>query len=75
MQDADQSGSHLKDAHRRAAEQHEQAAQAHRMASEHNKKDADYGGRWHAVRAQEFSDHAYKLAKEAHDKSGQIVSL
>lgn len=62
-------------AHRTAAEQHELAAHAHRTAAEHNEKGDDDGGRWHSDRALEFSEHAYKLAKEAHTKSGQIVSL
>ena len=63
------------DAHLKAAEQHELAAQAHRTAAEHHEKGDDVGGRWHAARALEFSDHAYKLAKEAHNKSGQMVTL
>jgi hypothetical protein len=60
------------DAHRRAAEQHELAAHAHRTASEHNEKGDDEGGRWHAERALEYSDQAYKIAKEAQNKSGQM---
>jgi hypothetical protein len=60
--------------HRQAAEQHELAAQAHRTAAEHNEKGDDEGGRRHAERALEFSSHAYRLAKDAHSKSGQIVS-
>ena len=63
------------DAHLKAAEQHELAAHAHRTAAEHHEKGDDVGGRWHAARALEFSDHAYKLAKEAHNKSGQMVTL
>ncbi|MGD1098058.1 MAG: hypothetical protein ABSB35_39480 [Bryobacteraceae bacterium] len=58
--------------HGRAAEQHELAARAHRTAAEHNEKGDDEGGKWHAERALEYSDRAYKLAKEAHTKSGQI---
>jgi hypothetical protein len=65
----------MQDIHRLAAEQHELAAHAHRTAAEHNEKGDDEGGRWHAERALEYSDHAYRLAKEAHAKSGQIVSL
>jgi hypothetical protein len=65
----------MHDAHRRAAEQHDLAARAHRTAAEHNEKGDDAGGRWHAERALEYSDHAYKLAKEAHGKSGQIATL
>ena len=65
----------MHEAHRRAAEQHELAAHAHRTAAEHNEKGEDEAGKWHAERALEYSDHAYKLAKEAHTKSGQIVTL
>jgi hypothetical protein len=70
----------MHDAHREAAELHELAARAHLTASEHNEKGDDEGGRWHSERALEFSDQAYKLAKEAHpkfgqNKSGQIVSF
>ncbi|MGD1095940.1 MAG: hypothetical protein ABSB35_28605 [Bryobacteraceae bacterium] len=65
----------MRDAHQRAAEQHELAAQAHRTAAEHHEKGDDEAGRWHSERALEFSDYAYKLAKEAHAKSGQIVTL
>jgi hypothetical protein len=61
--------------HRRAAEQHELAAKAHRTAAEHDEKGDDEAGRWHSERALEFSSHAYRLAREAHAKSGQIVSL
>ncbi len=65
----------MHEAHRKAAEQHELAAQAHRTAAEHNEKGDNEAGRWHAERALEFSDRAYKLAKEAHNKSAQIVSI
>jgi len=65
----------MQDAHRKAAEQHELAAQAHRTAAEHNEKGDEAMGSWHSQRALEFSDHAYKLAKAAHAKSGQIVTL
>jgi hypothetical protein len=61
--------------HRRAAEEHERAAHAHRTAAEHNEKGDNATGNWHSERALEYSDHAYELAKEAHTKSGQIVSL
>jgi hypothetical protein len=64
-----------KDAHRRAAEQHNLAAHAHRTAAEHNEKGDDESGNWHALRALEYSDHAYKLAMEAHTKSGRIGSF
>jgi hypothetical protein len=65
----------MHDMHRKAAEQHEQAAKAHRTAAEHNEKGENETGDWHSQRALEYSDHAYKLAKEAHAKSGQIVTL
>ena len=61
--------------HRQAAEQHEQAARAHRTAAEHNEKGENDADKWHAERALEYSDHAFKLAKEAHNKSGQIEAL
>jgi hypothetical protein len=63
------------DAHKKTAEQHELAAQAHRTAAEHNEKGKNELGNWHLLRALEYSDHAYKLAQEAHSKSGQIGSL
>ncbi len=62
-------------AHQKAAEQHELAAQAHRTAAEHNEKGDCAAAGWHSQRALEYSDHAYKLAQEAHTKSGEIVSL
>jgi len=61
--------------HWQAAEQHERAARAHRTAAEHNEKGDNDAGKWHAERALEYSDHAFKLAKEAHNKSGQIEAL
>lgn len=61
--------------HRQAAEAHEKAAHAHRTAAEHNEKGDNPTGNWHAERALELSEHAYKLAKDAHSKSGQIGSL
>ena len=61
--------------HRQAAEMHELAAKAHRTAAEHNEKGDNATGNWHSQRALEYSDQAYKLAKEAHTKSGQIVTL
>lgn len=65
----------MHETHREAAELHEQAAQEHRTAAEHNEK-GDYAAAvWHAERALEYSDQAYKLAKEAQNKSGQIESL
>jgi hypothetical protein len=65
----------MHETHRIAAEQHELAARAHRTAAEHNEKGDDDQGKWHAERALEFSDHAYQLAKEAHNKSGQMVAI
>jgi len=65
----------MHETHRRAAEQHELAAQAHRTAAEHNEKGDCGTATWHSARAMECSDHAYKLAKEAHNKSGQVESL
>jgi hypothetical protein len=63
------------DTHRRAVELHELAAHAHRTAAEHNEKGEGAAGSWHAERALEYSDHAFKLAQEAHAKSGQIRTL
>lgn len=65
----------MHETHRLAAEQHELAAIAHRTAAEHNEK-GDYSAAiWHSERALEYSDNAYKLAKDAHNKSGRIVSI
>ena len=61
--------------HRQAEEEHERAARAHRTAAEHNEKGENEQGNWHAARALEYSDHAYTLAREAHNKSGQIEEL
>jgi len=61
--------------HRKAAELHELAAQAHRTAAEHNEKGDGAAASWHTQRALEYSDHAYKLAREAHNKSGQMRPL
>jgi hypothetical protein len=63
------------DLHRKAAELHLLAAKAHRTAAEHNEKGEDDMGNWHSQRALEYSDSAYKLAKEVHNKSGQMVTL
>ncbi len=65
----------MHEAHRKAAEQHERAARAHRTAAEHNEKGNCTVATWHSERALEYSDHAYKLARELHNKSGQIESL
>ncbi|HEV8039699.1 MAG TPA: hypothetical protein VGP62_12600 [Bryobacteraceae bacterium] len=65
----------MHETHRQAAEQHELAASSHRTAAEHNEK-GDYSAAiWHSERALEYSDRAYKLAKDAHSKSGQMVNL
>ena len=61
--------------HRRAAELHDLASHAHRTAAEHNEKGDLTGAIWHSERALEYSDHAYKLAKEIRSKSGEIESL
>jgi len=61
--------------HRQAAELHELAAKAHRTAAEHNEKGENEAGSWHAERALEYSDHAYRMAKEAHNKSGRVEAL
>ena len=58
--------------HRQAAELHGLAAQAHRTAAEHNEKGNFTAAEYHSQRALEYSDQAYKLAKEAHNKSGQL---
>jgi hypothetical protein len=65
----------MQNAHRKAAEHHESAARAHRTAAEHNEKGNDEAANWHAERALEYSDRAYKLAQEAHAKSGRIETL
>jgi hypothetical protein len=61
--------------HREAAEQHELAAQADRTAAEHNGKGNEVQESWHSQRALEYSDHAYKIAKKAHNKSGRMEAL
>jgi len=65
----------MHEAHRQAAEQHELAARAHRTAAEHNEKGEDAEAGWHAERALEYSTNAFRLASEAHSKSGQIEAL
>ena len=47
----------------------------HRQAAEHNEKGDGAAGSWHAERALEYSDHAYKLAKEARNKSGRLEAI
>ena len=65
----------MSDLHRKSAELHELAAHAHRTAAEHNEKGDYTAAVFHSERALEYSDQAYKLAKEAHNKSGQIGSI
>lgn len=65
----------MHESHRKAAEQCELAAHAHRTAAEHNEKGDNPAGNWDSERALEFADHAYKLAQDAHNKSGQIERL
>jgi transposase InsO family protein len=65
----------MHDAHQKTAEHQELAAQAHRSAAEHNEKGDNKTGNWHADRALDYSYQAYRLAKEAHTKSGQIRTL
>jgi HEPN domain-containing protein len=61
--------------HRQAAQLHDLAARAHRTAAEHNEKGDYPAAVFHSERALEYSDQAYKLAKEARSKSEEIVSL
>jgi hypothetical protein len=65
----------MHETHRKAAELHDLAAQAHRTAAEHNEKGDYTTAIWHSERALEYSDQAWKLAKEAHSKSGQIETI
>lgn len=65
----------MHDSHRKAAELHELAAHAHRTAAEHNETGNTESGSWHKQRALEYSDHACRLAQEAHSKSGKIGKL
>ncbi len=65
----------MHETHRLAAEQHELAAHAHRTAAEHNEKGNQGDVIWHAERALDYSERAYKLAKESHGKSGQMETV
>lgn len=65
----------MHETHRMAAELHELAGQAHRTAAEHNEKGNEGDYIWHAERALEYSEHAYRLAKESQSKSGQMVTV
>ncbi len=51
------------------------AARSHRTAAEHNEKGDLPSADYHLARAMEYSDRAYKLSKEALDKSHRIESL
>ncbi len=61
--------------HNEAADFHDMAAHAHRTAAEHNEKGENEAGNWHSARALEYSERAYRLAREAHNKSGRIETL
>jgi len=61
--------------HWKAAEMHQLAAKAHRTAAEHDERGDCTAAEWHSARARESSDHAYELARQAHNKSGEIESL
>ena len=65
----------MHEAHWKVAELHELAARTHRTAAEHNPKSDRTTVDWHSERPLEYSNHAYKLAKEAHTKSGEIDGL
>jgi len=65
----------MHEGHWKAAELHELAARAHRTAAEHNEKGDRTTADWHSERALEYSNHAYKLAMEARNKSGEIERL
>lgn len=65
----------MHETHRKAAELHELAAHSHRTAAEHNEKGDFTAAVWHAERALEYSDHAYTLAKNIRNKSGEIERL
>jgi hypothetical protein len=65
----------MHESHWQAAELHEKAAHAHRTAAEHNEKGDNPTANWHSERALEYADHAYKIARDAHGKSGREESL
>jgi hypothetical protein len=65
----------LHETHFKAAELHKLAAQSHRTAAEHNEKGDVTTEVWHSERALEYSNQAYRLAKQAQNKSGEIESL
>jgi hypothetical protein len=65
----------MHDAHKKTTEQHELAERSHRTGAERNDKGDNETGERHSERAFDYSDQAYRLAKEAHAKSGQIRTL
>jgi hypothetical protein len=65
----------MHDAHKKTTEQHELAENGHRTAAEHNENGDHETGEGHSERALDYSDQGYRLAKEAHAKSGQIRTL
>ena len=65
----------MHESHREAAQLHELAARSHRTAAEYLEKNNHVAANWHSERALEYSERAYVLAKQAHNKSGQIVSI
>jgi hypothetical protein len=58
--------------HQKAAQYHDLSAHAHRTAAEHNEKGDNENGDRHLERALEHSERVYKLAREAHSKSGRM---
>lgn len=65
----------MHDAHKRTAEQQELMEQAHHTGAELNEQSNNKTGNWHSERTLDYSDQVYRLAKEAHAKSGQIRTL
>jgi hypothetical protein len=62
--------------HQKAAKYHDvSAAHSHRTAAEPNEKGDNENGDWYLERALEYSKRAYKLAREAHSKSGQMETF
>ena len=61
--------------HQTAAKYHDLSAHAHRTAAEHNEKGDNETSYWHLERALEHSEQAYKLAREAHSKSGRMETF
>jgi hypothetical protein len=64
------------EAHRKAAEFTERLPTPTPPPPPHTTKRGHRTGvEWHAERALEYPDRAYHLAKDAHNKSAEIVSL